>query len=296
MVKSQCGSQCFISTYGKNWFCVGELIEQSPTSMENRDAWPKDLNRISRHDYVLDTIDGSLTPFLLNLNGRSIPSWSGPADPAHPEIDYDLSHDAILSLPKKAMEKLAPPGATDYLPAKCYCGGVSLLIKRGNYTSPSATEFSVRSLPSDPTKHLTYLCACRSCRLSTGASLSPWTLVPPSSVFNANFPDRTVTFGYSTSEPDTNPGLTLKHNWSSADTCRSFCGICGATVSYWCAKRPLEVDLAVGLFRAEEGSLARRWLEWRWGRCSYEEECVDAEMLEAWKGCEELMVTDEKKS
>ncbi|KAH7416837.1 hypothetical protein BKA64DRAFT_656344 [Cadophora sp. MPI-SDFR-AT-0126] len=294
----KCGCYCFISTYQKNWFCTSGMIEKSPSSENETVAWSNDVVKISCHDFVLDTIDGGLTPFLLNLNGRSIPTWQAAANKS-PGTKYDLTHEEILSLSSKSIKDIPPPGENDYVPAKCRCGGVSLLIKRGNYTSSSPVEFSTRSLPSDPTKYLTYLCACRSCRLSTGASLTPWALVPPSSVFNNNIPTQSdpgpndnrkpVTFGHGTSDPISNPGLSLKHNWSSPDTCRSFCGVCGATVSYWCAKRPLELDLATGLFRAEEGSMARNWLEWDWGRCSFEEECVDREMLEAWKGCANVM-------
>ena len=42
------------------------------------------------------------------------------------------------------------------------------------------------------------------------------------------------------------------------------------------------VSLNVGILRAEEGALARRWLEWEWGRVSGKEECVDAEACESW--------------
>ncbi|KAH7348788.1 hypothetical protein BKA65DRAFT_584656 [Rhexocercosporidium sp. MPI-PUGE-AT-0058] len=257
-----CGFHCFFSTYQKNWFCTSAMIEQTPSSKANGMPWPENIIKLSHHIYVLDTIDAA---------GLSAPNR-----------EYNLPHEDILQLTKVSSKIIEKRDEMSYLPAKCHCGGVSLLIKRGDYTSNSDTEFSTRSLPTDSTKHLTYLCACRSCRLSTGVSLTPWTLIPPSSVFNGNFPTPTpntnassvitqpqttlqsVAFGHATSNPESNPGLMLKHNWSSPDTCRSFCGVCGATVTYWCSKRPLEVDLAVGLFRAEEGTLARSWLEWRW--------------------------------
>ena len=65
--------------------------------------------------------------------------------------------------------------------------------------------------------------------------------------------------------------------------------MCGATVSYFNSQRPNEVDLAVGILRAEEGSMAKRWLDWEWGRCSFAEESVDKEICEAWLGCAEVM-------
>jgi hypothetical protein len=83
--------------------------------------------------------------------------------------------------------------------------------------------------------------------------------------------------------------LTLKHHWSSPDTCRSFCGKCGATISYWCNKRPDGLDLAVGILRGEEGSMARRWLQWERGQCSFHEECIDRELCDAWLGSKSVM-------
>jgi len=49
------------------------------------------------------------------------------------------------------------------------------------------------------------------------------------------------------------------------------------------------VGIAVGILRAEEGVLARRWLDWEWGRCSFHEDCVDGEIAEAWLKCGEVM-------
>lgn len=147
---------------------------------------------------------------------------------------------------------------------------MSLQIQRANWDP----DISAHYIPPDPTQYFAYLCACRSCRLSTGAPLVPWTLIPPANIFTANptigsqdtpadelLP---VIFGHPVSSPEVKPGLALKHYWSSPDVCRSFCGKCGATISYWCGKRPDEVDIAVGILRAQEGSMARKWLEWEW--------------------------------
>jgi len=79
-----------------------------------------------------------------------------------------------------------------------------------------------------------------------------------------------------------NQSLALKHDWSLPDVCRSFCDQWGATVLYWCSQRPDEFDLAVGILRAEEGSMVIRWLESEWGRFSFSEECIDRELCEAW--------------
>jgi hypothetical protein len=70
-----CGCHCFLNShYDKKWHCLSGIIEQSQSSKAKNDVWPKDTIEVSRHDYVLDTIDGGLAPLLLNLNGRSIPT------------------------------------------------------------------------------------------------------------------------------------------------------------------------------------------------------------------------------
>jgi hypothetical protein len=53
-------------------------------------------------------------------------------------------------------------------------------------------------------------------------------------------------------------------------------------VFYWNNQRPDEVGVAVGVLRAEEGSMAREWLEWEVGRCSFVGECVDQEVCGTW--------------
>jgi hypothetical protein len=301
---STCGCHCFILNHrSKNWYCLGGIVEPSSASNKNDISWPKDIIKVSRHDYVLDTLDGGLVPLLLNLNSRSIPTWSAGVPESPPKDSFDLPHATILSLPSKSISHFPPPKENSYLTANCHCGGVALLIRRANYKVNSNPEDSAHDISSESTKYPTYLCACRSCRLSTGVSLQPWALVSPANVFNANAPaigndppsitsDEhlvPVMFGYLNSSPDANPGLALKHNWSSSDVCRSFCGKCGATVFYWCGQRPDELGVAVGVLRSEEGSMARRWLDWEWGRCSAAEECIDEEVCKAWLGSAELM-------
>lgn len=90
---STCGCHCFLNShYDKKWHCLSGIIEQSQSSKAKNDIWPKNTLEVSRHYYVLDAIDGGLAPLLLNLNGRSIPTWSAaPQEP--PEQDsFDLPH------------------------------------------------------------------------------------------------------------------------------------------------------------------------------------------------------------
>ena len=52
---------------------------------------------------------------------------------------------------------------------------------------------------------------------------------------------------------------------------------------------PDVLGLGVGILRAEEGSMARMWLGWELGHCSFTEECIDGEVCEAWLGSAEVM-------
>ncbi|KUJ15432.1 uncharacterized protein LY89DRAFT_686187 [Mollisia scopiformis] len=231
---SKCGCHCFIFHHPrKKWYCLGGVVEPSPSPEAHNVSGPKNTIQVSLHEYVSDTLDGGLAPLFHNLGGRFIPIYT--AAPGSAEIAYDTT----LSSLKESVNSTPPPAVNSCLPAKCHCGGVSLLIKRANYESSTAAE-SARYIPSDPTKWLSYFCTCRSCRLSFGVSLTPWTLVLPAHVFNASGVVEgsskaelvPVVFDRQAASPDANPGLTLKHYWSSPDVCRTFCGKCGASVSY----------------------------------------------------------------
>lgn len=285
---SKCGCQCFLFHHPRNkWYCLGGIIEQSHLPSPKETIQPENTIQVKLHEYVSDTIDGGLSLLLSNLGGRSIPVWS--AEPGLSELPLK----DIRCIFKNSVESQLLPENDSFLPAKCHCGGVSLKIKRANYDSEATASLPARYIPSDPAKWLSYFCTCRSCRLSFGVSLTPWTLVLLSHVFNANGELRPVTFGRHSSDINANDRLTLKQYWSSPDVCRSFCGKCGASVSYWCEKRPDELDFASGLFRAEEGAMAKRWLEWVWGRCSSTEEAIDKEICDAWmKSAETIKVLD----
>lgn len=306
---STCGTKCFAhNRRSERWSCLAGTIEQTPSSKAENVPWPKDTVKVWYHDYVADTLDGGLVPLQLNLNGRSLATWAveGPEPPPE-DGSFDLSHETILSLPSKAQSTLPQATEGSFLPVKCHCGGVSLLIKRADFKDISSSEVGERFIQPGRTKYLSYLCACRSCRLALGGSLVPWALTRRDTVFLApalatidndnslSLGDidtatlRPLTVGRAASELKANPGQTLKQYWSSADVCWSFCGRCGASVSYWNQQRPEELDVAVGVLRSKDGCMARSWLEWDWGRCSFPDECVDGETLTAWLRSPEVM-------
>jgi hypothetical protein len=76
------------------------------------------------------------------------------------------------------------------------------------------------------------ICHCRSCRLSAGAPLVAWTVV------------RAADFAFVAGEPATfasSPGVT-----------RTFCGICGTSLTYRDESRPDSVDLTTATLDAPE--------------------------------------------
>jgi hypothetical protein len=118
---STCGCHCVLFSHQrKKWCCLSGTIEPSPTFKASYNQWPKDTVKVSRHDYVLDTLDSGLAPVLLNLNGRSIPTWSATPQQSPQQTSFDLPHATILSLPSKSVTILLGPKDGSYLTAKCH--------------------------------------------------------------------------------------------------------------------------------------------------------------------------------
>jgi hypothetical protein len=262
--RSTCGSHCFVVNYqNKECYCLGGIIEQSPTSKAINTTWPEDIIKVSRHDFVLGTVDGGLVPLMLNFDGRYIPAAS------QEQSSFNLPHTTVLFFP-------ANPPAPSHHP------------KKARISQPSATA---EEFPSHPTRQLHIRRQLR--RLSQShivrsykvsnfhvcLSLLPafdWrlaramALILQANFFNANAQSPSgdqlvpVIFGRATSRPDVNQRLSFKQYWFPPGVYWSFCGKCGATVSYFNSQRLNEVDLAVGILRAEEGSMAKRWLDWEW--------------------------------
>lgn len=282
---SSCGTKLFVNTHHKSdgtpiddtesWYAFGGAIDPPEGSTT-------DVLSIERHHGVSDTTDGGLAPF---LSTPTAPAFGMKTDP--------LSHSDLAQMIKTSTSQ-SPPGEYDKLKVSCHCGGVSLLILRADHTERSISQLD-RFIPRSPTgsveehKHFASTCVCRSCRLHTGSSFVPWIYVPGPQILNAHtgkpvvvhraaYPDRGQTAAESA-----NKGLTLKFFWSSDDSTRSFCYVCGAAVFYSMDRRQEITNIAAGLLRADDGVMARGWLSWQWGRCSWKDEATDKSILEAWK-------------
>jgi len=144
-----------------------------------------------------------------------------------------------------------------------------------------------RHIASDKTKYPALFCACRYDRASSGATLvQPWTYVPPANItftsagsgLDGDQDSSNVTLLDILAVAEFNPpsfgagasmniSSRMPMTWyrSSHDSTRTFCSVCGATAFYLNDGRPLRANVAVGILRADEGTLARNWLEWAWG-------------------------------
>lgn len=235
------------------------------------------LVSITGHSHVSDTIDGGVSAWIKDCNGRSLVKHPAPSPSSNSISDTDTH---------------------ERLPGSCHCGGVQFYITRPNAESEvSAVPFPDVMIPErlrDPRtlnqgndmwwlqqngrKYLAGICACRSCRLGSGFEIQPWAFIPQANIFietgrenqqiSSQLRFKLLDFTHH------QPGTSLRsYNSSPGGTYREFCGTCGATVFWhneeW--RRGL-IDVSVGLLNASEGALALDWLAWWTDRVSYEEE------------------------
>lgn len=268
-----CGCQCFVEhpqAAEEEWFCTAGMIEVDEEE-ERRAEGVKDVVQLTGHTYIDDLRDGGVVPVFLPVTGASA---------SLPEL-YAAKH-GTRKLNPQDLDSAAqtsgqhpPPGPEQRLEARCHCGGVDLSIKRAEYDDEPEDVSSLMK-KEDPHRYLARFCACRSCRLSMGSSLCPWTYVALSSVINART-SRPVVFGADAEKEGANEGLMLQHHHSSDGVWRSFCGGCGASVFYYTSdgSRSNVVDVAVGILQAKSGSLAREWVRWAEGEVSHGDEGTD---------------------
>ncbi|KAJ5825469.1 hypothetical protein N7474_002607 [Penicillium riverlandense] len=147
----------------------------------------------------------------------------------------------------------------DTLLAQCHCGGVSFNISRPRQEFIDSPAGKGYLYPADKTKWLACLDFCDDCRLVNGTNVIGWMFVPLDHI--SPTPASDLLIGSS------------KSYRSSEGVLRTFCGTCGATVFFSCDERqhPPVVDIAMGLLRAREGTMAESWAMWRYGRVSWPE-------------------------
>ncbi|CAG9955046.1 unnamed protein product [Clonostachys rosea f. rosea IK726] len=204
-----------------------------------KDHGPENF-QIKRHIYSSSTFDHGLPDIIPQVDGLHLEDWNPPHDdPSSETLVPKLEHDA---------------NGQERLRAECHCGGVSFTIGRPTKEVLEDAQLKDFVSPLDQTKWMALYDACDDCRLLNGTHLVGWTFIPLST---CNPPImRDLKIG------------TAKTYQSSPNVLRSFCGTCGATVFFTCEERcptggESVVDLATGILRATEGSMAEKWLTWR---------------------------------
>ncbi|CBF81389.1 hypothetical protein AN5695.2 [Aspergillus nidulans FGSC A4] len=252
-----CGSHVFAHAIHTGRFLVASGLVDSPPQTESIQHW-----------VVGDTQDGGLSYYLPGDVGKA-----------------DVSCWVSQSNRQTAAAKTETDNAR--LLAGCHCGGIEFYITRPDSASeepwsdwsdilvPYHSEASAENeedvkwwLCAGKTKYLAGTCACRTCRLASGFPIQTWAFVPKSNILTAQ--NSELAFGAG----------TMKRYESSPQIYREFCSRCGASVFWHCEKRPLLIDVSVGLLRAESGSRAEEWLEWATGRTSFAEMAVDKSLIQ----------------
>ncbi|KPI38107.1 uncharacterized protein AB675_1097 [Cyphellophora attinorum] len=286
-----CGTHCFVDHPHKDneWFCLTGIVELPP-SIPNK---PPNLVTINSHQYLADTLDGGMAPLFLDPQPNSI---KPPTIFAAASRDPDSARDPTDVVTMAQLSLSHPSPQASHLNAKCHCKGVNLSIARADYTTnphnvhpdKQPTNKAIRD------KYAAWFCACRSCRLSTGSSITGHMYVPPAAITDATTGDSVVLGlpALNDSKVNQSAGLkTLTHYRSTESVVRSFCGNCGAYVFYCSVNQDKDgkagdghgvIDIAAGLLRAESGSMAREWVYWEdW--VSHANEAVDQKLVEVVK-------------
>lgn len=237
------------------------------------------LVKIAQHLWVGDTLDGGASVYMQNLNGTTqpIPRWRK----GHGEADGLLDRD----WPPQAscQEKAASASSRDRVHIQCICKGVDFTLSRGH---DGFSELKAEGkLPGwvNPTtlKPVAAYDACDSCRFMVGVPIMHWTFARVSQLgFSTGSRDAEV---FPTNTLDLKAALkagkdsrfgTLAFYESSPDVQRYYCSRCSASVFYAVDDLHDQVDIAMGLLRAPEGSRAESWVEWEWGGLGHKDATI----------------------
>lgn len=234
-----------------------------------RGLLPQDpkITKLVAHIFVANTKDGGMSSWL-----PQAPTWSGWAGDSK-TFESPIQQDCLLTDTDPEMN----PGL---LNGHCLCKGVTFSIRRpdsadsvgfttrltseyiSNGMQPSTDDFSLtktkmtnRHKNQTIAKYQASNCNIESRGSMFGYEYQQWARVPIANLVFVNedqicpelFEDRIT---------------TLKKHRSSGNIHQYFCKRCGATCFRRDCNSPDLIDVSVGLFDAQEGSRAERWLDW----------------------------------
>ncbi|KAF2998460.1 hypothetical protein E8E13_001899 [Curvularia kusanoi] len=250
------------SEHVTRWFCstcgahilgtinVGETTKwfvSAPSVDAEEEIWD-----FAGHVFVGSTGDGGIALLTQEIGGKVLPMWDTWSSNSAPWCP------SVLGGPAKEVKKKHD----DSLHARCHCGGIEFHISRptGDETFKEIDEDNVRK---HKHKWLAIHDVCSSCRLS----ISTW-------VISWFFPSRKdITLADGSAYPGDGIFGTAKAYSSSAEVNRTFCGTCGAAVSYTVNDRPHIIDVPAGLLVGDDVR-AEDWLEWRTRKLAWADDAI----------------------
>lgn len=238
-----------------------------------------DLVKITEHFWVGDTMDGGASVYMQNLKGTSqaVPRWRKGRGEADGLLDGQWpSQDSC-------QERNANDSSHGSVRIQCLCKGVDFTLWRGN---DGFSELKAQGkLPGwvNPTtlKPVAAYDACDSCRFMVGVPIMHWTFARVAQLGFAS--GNQDSEGFPTNTPDLKAAVkagkdsrfgTLTFYESSPDVQRYYCSRCSASVFYAVDDLPDQVDIAMGLLHAPEGSRAESWVEWEWGGLGHKDDTI----------------------
>ncbi|KAI1619138.1 Mss4-like protein [Exophiala viscosa] len=261
---------CGCNVFGHDKTTGGWSACSGTLEAETKPAKGKNVSNIKSHIYVGDPFEGGIAPYLTRIADVEVPCWQ--TEPG--EDQGPIKQEKLLGLREKA-SKASSTARDEMMQVACHCGDVSLRITPPPYDEHSEDWY----IGSDHSRYYARLCCCRSCRLTLGLTMQPWTYVPPAQIYTDDM--QPVMFG-----PEAQEVVqikALKHYQSSDSVLRSFCSTCGATIFYQSFERPYVIDVSVGVIRSTFGNaLVGEWLEWDRKMVSKRDEAVDEELIQAW--------------
>ncbi|KAF1347344.1 hypothetical protein EJ07DRAFT_142719 [Lizonia empirigonia] len=213
------------------------------------------------HIYVESTGDGGLAALMTKMRGKELGPWDGLIERSAPWHPPD--RDTQTSVTEEA--------SNDRLHAHCQCSGVEFFVSRptGEETFTEINENNVRK---HKNKWLAIHDVCNSCRLTISTFVVSW-------FFSSR---NHITLADGSPYPANGVFGTAKAYKSSPSVDRTFCGKCGAAVSYVAEERPHIVDLAAGLLDTDNAR-AEDWLEWMTYKLAFEDDAVWTDARDALK-------------
>jgi hypothetical protein len=224
---------CVAVEGGDRWVVTVSLVD---VGAEEEEVWD-----YTGHEFVGDTGDGGVAVMLDRIGGKKVGMWTeriidevGSGE----EGNWKLDEQKIDGNTREGEEKLR---------VACHCGGVVFHIDR-----PGEHEEAQELRAQDTSKWPGLHCACNTCRITSSSFITSWISVPVSAIIVSKRPaepeDKSLGFGssYESSERRT----------------RTFCEVCGSSVSYRREDEPGILKIAAGLVEGK-GARASDWIEWR---------------------------------